>query len=531
MNYVLVLITLYLFIATLAASFVTAFLLSRSASRTVRTFAFLVAFICIYLAGYMMEINSEKLADMMFWNQVQYVGVSFYPAVWMVMAIRYTNRSAHAISRRAINLLMLIPACVFLARFTNSWHHLFYSATSIRETPHLMLLVLGKGPLYYVNSLFNLVFSTVPLWLYLRHARQSPASRIGGNMLFTAAALPSLGYAAILLDRSGSGIDYVALALPVSIALSGIALLKYDFLDVHGLARAAIFDRGKDALILLDAWHQMRDSNRLAKRILPELDISTEHQVLESLLAGRPELLAAVRFEPDALSEPILLGGFYYEVHVNTIYGRKQRLVGYLLTLADVTEKQMAHRKLQVLATRDTLTGLSNRGNFESLASLAMQQARQGGQPCALLMVDIDHFKRINDNFGHATGDAALKAIGQRMQALFRTSDIIGRIGGEEFAIFLPGSTLASAGRLADRFREAVEKEPIEADGLDLSLTVSIGVAEFTPDIQNLTQLLRCADCALYDAKHRGRNRIAIQQSGLATTPPFHRPAELATST
>ena len=162
------------------------------------------------------------------------------------------------------------------------------------------------------------------------------------------------------------------------------------------------------------------------------------------------------------------------------------------------------------LATTDFLTEAYNRRHFMQAVGQEIQRATRYGRPLSLLMLDLDHFKRINDLRGHAAGDEALKAFVVLARDLLRDQDVIGRMGGEEFAIALPETTLAAAQVVAERLRSGLEALEVPLSGGDpVRLSTSIGVAECkVTDGEGLEACLGRADAALYRAKAQGRNRI-----------------------
>jgi two-component system cell cycle response regulator len=161
------------------------------------------------------------------------------------------------------------------------------------------------------------------------------------------------------------------------------------------------------------------------------------------------------------------------------------------------------------LAARDGLTGLYNRRSFDEL--LAQVVAREDRRPqggFALLMLDLDHFKKLNDTFGHPAGDAALKHAALTLNRRLRKNDVLARYGGEEFTVILDGADLGKAGELAERLREALEKGQIVFEGARLAVTASFGLAVWPGDGRDGMTLLAAADRALYAAKQAGRNRV-----------------------
>ncbi len=162
------------------------------------------------------------------------------------------------------------------------------------------------------------------------------------------------------------------------------------------------------------------------------------------------------------------------------------------------------------LATTDDLTGISNRRHFLQLGERLFETARRYGQPLSVLMLDVDHFKRVNDRHGHAVGDQVLRAIALRCKDTLRSADLLGRYGGEEFAMLLPMTQAESAqSLLAERIRRAIAHEPFPTRTGPVSVTASIGMATLSPVIESLEALLIRADASLYEAKAAGRDRVA----------------------
>ena len=161
----------------------------------------------------------------------------------------------------------------------------------------------------------------------------------------------------------------------------------------------------------------------------------------------------------------------------------------------------------QQLADTDHLTGAMSRRHFEQCLERDAAIARRDGRPLSLLIVDVDHFKRINDTLGHATGDDVLRALVGAFQERLRGTDCIGRLGGEEFAVSLPATDMVGASALADQLRRAIEANGfLRDDGTRVPVTVSVGVS--TLDGSGVATLRQRADDALYRAKHEGRNRV-----------------------
>jgi len=181
---------------------------------------------------------------------------------------------------------------------------------------------------------------------------------------------------------------------------------------------------------------------------------------------------------------------------------------GRLLTYGNVSELARQAEALERLASVDGMTGLNNRRHFLVLAESEWSRFRRYGRPLALSMIDIDLFKSINDTYGHDVGDDVIKAVADILQKNKRTSDIAGRLGGEEFALILPESTLDRALAAAERLRQLVADGAINVEGHRLSVTISIGASAGDADMSGVDELLKQAGIALYEAKRSGRNRV-----------------------
>ncbi len=180
------------------------------------------------------------------------------------------------------------------------------------------------------------------------------------------------------------------------------------------------------------------------------------------------------------------------------------------LSLLDKSELVSAHATADA-ARKDPITRCFNRSYFDQRLLAEVARAQREDRTISLLMLDLDHFKTINDRFGHAAGDATLRAVGQTLATATRFEDVVARYGGEEFAVLLPGTTPLGAALLAQRMRSAIAELTIEVDAHVLRATASLGVASLERGHRGSPEaLVRAADDALYAAKHSGRNRVCI---------------------
>ena len=246
------------------------------------------------------------------------------------------------------------------------------------------------------------------------------------------------------------------------------------------------------------AWELWRGAALLPTRRLAALVLAGHSVVL--LARGPLSLLASTGRQPEGLA--VLAGplnaGLVFETLVFTIS------TAFLLLSTAKEQLEVAHRRA---AMEDPLTGLANRRGFFAGAEGMIEEGRRTGRPGAVLVMDVDFFKVVNDTYGHHAGDRVLQAFAALLRTQMRSNDLVARIGGEEFAAALPGTNMAEALEVAERIRKATERLRVPISGKSVTVTVSIGVAS-SLGMETLDAVLSSADIALYRGKRAGRNLV-----------------------
>ena len=200
----------------------------------------------------------------------------------------------------------------------------------------------------------------------------------------------------------------------------------------------------------------------------------------------------------------------------STLDKLSKRDISYLEQLtrqsAITISRANTYAKVLQYATLDALTGLNNRRQFEVRLNQEIATTKRQRNPLCAMMIDIDFFKKVNDTYGHASGDSVLRTVASIIKEHLRESDIPSRYGGEEFAVLLPFTRIDEAKIVGERLRKAVEETPVPIDKKNINVTISMGLAEFTPD-ESGDELFKRADKALYEAKESGRNRVCINKN------------------
>lgn len=269
------------------------------------------------------------------------------------------------------------------------------------------------------------------------------------------------------------------------------------------------------ALILLDV--QMPGMNGFEVARLIRSNPKTSHFPIIFVTAGMKDLLDQIEgYETGAVDylmkpfEPVILRS---KVKVfKELYQQRKLIEKFYSNLEQIVEERTVELKeanatISRLAATDELTGLANRRSFNESLSVSISAARRHNLPLSLIMIDIDHFKNVNDTLGHSHGDLILQAFARLLNQMIRTEDIAARWGGEEFTIILPHTACEAATALAERIRISFEQHSI--DGISIDLSASFGVVELNEE-DSAEEFIKRADNAMYDAKESGRNQVKV---------------------
>jgi diguanylate cyclase (GGDEF)-like protein len=243
-------------------------------------------------------------------------------------------------------------------------------------------------------------------------------------------------------------------------------------------------------------------------RILTYVDVTGD--IRRSSYALTQQMGAELRFATETLESQ---AAYLVALAEETEETRKQADIARMMLEREIEERRNIEAQLRQVATTDSLTGVLNRSAFLSCSEHELIRARRNGKALSILMLDADHFKTVNDRHGHAGGDAVLQYLAGACRAAMRAGDSIGRLGGEEFAITLPGATLEMGEEVAERLRARVASHAVWHGGAPIAFTVSLGVGAARRADQSIEQVMARADAALYAAKESGRNRVVLERA------------------
>jgi diguanylate cyclase (GGDEF)-like protein/PAS domain S-box-containing protein len=423
--------------------------------------------------------------------------------------------------------LIATPFAVLVTRESN-WLAALRSAGVARVMAIVLMVVTATGLVFVQNTLPLLFLPIVPALIATFMLKRCGAAMSVLTIALVGGVLTIMGHGPIMLMHASQAIRlqffdfYLAVvflaALPVAATLTEREELNHALAESEARYRM-LSDHGTDIMLTLDVDGTIRFASAAVRDlgffepealigrnamelVLPEdrAQVSAAH--IAALAA--PEQNHSVEYRATKANGEVC----WFETNTRAVRAPNGAITAVVSIIRDLSGRKQREDELVRAATTDPLTGLLNRAAFRRAAADALTAARRG-KPSALAMLDLDHFKRVNDTHGHAAGDAALLMLADLLRENLRPEDAIGRIGGEEFAILFTGLTLTSATPIADRLRRQLQAERFATDSGPAGVTMSVGLASLDAG-RNVDSALRLADAALYAAKRKGRNRIEV---------------------
>lgn len=356
-------------------------------------------------------------------------------------------------------------------------------------------------------------------WITFRHLARAPELRNRSIQAVTAALLALAPVVALLAVRPGAEwADVSSLGFAMGGTLLVWGLLRPKILNLGPVDREVVLRELHDPLVVMDGRGRIVDANRAAREGLGLATYGDVPVVLGRLWATGP---APEHTPPPRIDLPNGEGETRtFEVTVTPLGDGASRRSALLLRDVTVREGmrrdlERANAELERLARTDPLTGLSNRRHFMEVLEREVERSRRYARPLSVVILDLDHFKNVNDTHGHAAGDGVLVEAAKVLRSVCRDLDLAARLGGEELALILPETEVRGAHTVAERVREKIEAAShVSPTGQQFTVTTSIGVAAAAETTPNGEALLQASDQALYRAKARGRNRVELADRG-----------------
>jgi diguanylate cyclase (GGDEF)-like protein/PAS domain S-box-containing protein len=454
---------------------------------------------------YALELSAPTTSDRELWGALKYVGITVLPAAWLMFALQYTGRIGRP-SRFFLGALTIEPLVVLVLLFVPGTRHLirFYPPGPPQPIPTADAGVLYWPHVVYSNALV-LTASAILLVTVMRVSRLYWRQSI---TLLVAICLPLIGNAMTDFNAPPfAHLDPSPLATSIAAWVLVLGVLRYRLLDLRPVARTHVVETMRDAVLVADAHGHVVDLNPAAVQLLGRRAGDFVGRPVAALLAdfadpiGDPDPgVYDVQFNTSERARDM-------ELVVTPLEDARGATAGRVLVLRDVTERRELERELRRLAYTDRLTELPNRALFHDRLERALVMATRRKTPVAVLFLDLDRFKIINDSLGHEIGDQVLVAVAQRLRGCLRAEDTLARLGGDEFAILLPElANRHDIHLVTDKCLSALSG-PELIGRHEITVNASIGVAVSPQDGTDVQHLLRSADAAMYRAKARGGGR------------------------
>ncbi len=466
--------------------------------------------------------------------------MSLAPACWLVLSMEYAGVRGW-LTRRRLALLAVLPLLDNFLAWTSGYHTLVRAGVYVQTVGALSFVKMIPGPLMLVNLVYSYACLGAAAWILVRTmVHTMPVYRAQAVALLIGLACPAI---AALVDQSRFN-DQVPLGLaslsfiPTELVVAW-GLFRHRLFDVVPFANDKVLEQMRDAVIVLDARGCIAEMNAAAKQLLPAHIPSSGLVGQQADVAFRDwlEWGVCLRAPPGRHSE--MQSGEngaarFYDVLVTELCDARGGHQGILAMAHDVSERKRNERdladanarlrtqlleiqalesRLREQSIRDPLTGLHNRRYLTESLEREIARAERDEVPLSIVMLDLDHFKKLNDSHGHAAGDLALQAVAAELVRGVRHMDVVCRYGGEEFLILMPGTSLAVAVERAEQLRRAMEALVVAAGDKQIGVTASVGVAVLQARDIHGDLLLCAADQALYAAKAAGRNCVRMSPS------------------
>ena len=482
-------------------------------SEVAQTFIALMLCMTCYSLGYALELSFTELSGIKWALRIEYLGISFFPPIWILLALQYAGRS-RLLTPWVLRGLFCLSGLTLVLHVSNDLHGLYYHELSLNRSGPFPLADISGGVWYYVHLAYINIAFLVGVVVYVSWVLRSPGLyRKQASAMLLASLIPWFGHAAYHLGLSPYGIDIIPFTFILAGPLFALALFRFGLLSLSPIARDLVFERMNDPVIVLDDDWRVNDFNAAAAAVFSASTPLAVGVRSSEVLAAFPDLLQQFQGGLQDIREVSISGSQgtqQFRSTVTPIFRKNQRL-GNILNLVDITEHKIMMNKLHELATIDELTGTNNRRQFMHLSQKELMRAKRYEKPCSIILLDLDHFKAVNDTYGHSVGDQVLTTVIDTIRRNVRLQDILGRYGGEEFVILLPETPPGTAISIAERLRGFLENQMLRVNGQAIRITASFGVSGQDPVMkENLDSLLNQADLALYRAKGKGRNRVEM---------------------
>ena len=479
-----------------------------------KSYTWVTLFASIFSFAYALELGSTSFESMQFWLGIEYLFMPFIPVLVLFMCMEYVGLK----KKTWYYLFFIIPIITVFMIHTNHLHHLYYKSINIDRAGTLTLLKLEWGLWFYVHAIFLFSCFMVSVLVLLSKYRQSLPIFRKQIILMVAGLITPIIANYFYLNNSSSSIDFGPVSLSITFLFHGVAILSLQMFSLAPIARENIFDSLKEGVMVVNLDWTMVDYNKAMVKVFPVLNTSHIGKTMKDIFRENPTLIEKLLLEKESdYTNFADAKAVHFRISFSDVLNKRGQKIGKIISFINVTEKVMMEEKLKQLASLDGLTQVLNRTFFIKKSELLLNDLHLDGGSLSIVMFDIDHFKRVNDTFGHEAGDLVLTRVSNVVKKSLQVTDYMGRFGGEEFIICMPDISLEEATNRANIIRQAIAGMTTIYKEMEITATSSFGVTHLQmgmgEDHFSIQQLIGQADEALYAAKRKGRNCVEIYES------------------
>lgn len=529
---------LVLFINAAAAAVIAGILSRRPQKPGIRSMTLMLVFLTLWSFSYAMITLAPSEPGKVLWLRMENIGIQLTPVFWFFFSLKYTRKDEWLTGKPIMLAFYIIPVISLAFIFSDTLFHFYYPSIKI-ATEAGGPLVISRGPMYWLALIHSYsLYLTGLITLVYRFVRSRTFYRRQTPYLISAVLVPfivNLIYqiAPGILPLFPAPVDLTPLSFTLTAGLLAAGIFGLRLMDIVPIARDNVMEHIPEMVFVFDEKERIIDANAVAQEWLgkPIHEIIGREPI--EVFSKWPQLLQRFFFLESARDEIEIPGDppRTLETIITPIFNHHQQLEGRVILAYDITDRKKLEKELknaneslqvqlnenerlrmqlQELAIRDPLTGVFNRRYFAEALDNETARSIREKIPFSIIVLDVDHFKKVNDTYGHKCGDVVLQSLAKFLLQNTRRSDIVCRFGGEEFVILMPDASVDSALERAEFFRREFESHAHKCGEDEIRSTFSAGVASFPTHADSGEILLGLADQALYESKEAGRNRVTV---------------------
>ena len=467
-----------------------------------------------------------------FWLKFMFFGMTTVPGLFFIFTLRITHRD-HWITFRNYFLLFFEPFIILLLVWFAP--EVIFKSVNLVTRNGLAVVEITRGIGFWVSTVYSYTVIFLSFYLLGNSYRHANSFFKRQYLLIMAGSILPFGLSLFtqITSTRYSDLDMSAISFGISGVIYAYAILRHQLMDLIPIARSRLIENMSDGVLVLDAQGRIVDINPAMKTFLEGNPASFLGRNISDVISIWNESTEHLLNGLETRTEMRLphMPSRYLDLRVTPLYDDDQNLSGRLIIFRDVTDRKEVEKdlryamdrmqaqlieigllqsRLREQAIRDALTNLFNRRYLEETLERELARAAREVYPLCIVMMDIDHFKNVNDTYGHEAGDLVLITLAETVTRQSRQGDFVCRFGGEEFVLVMPNISIDVARERVNSLHRTISSLFITFGRFNLNITMSMGISWYPKHGETKEDLLRAADRALYAAKNAGRNRVAV---------------------